>query len=45
MPTPLHTYRCENNLYLRALAVARSRDESLSDVIRSALVRYVRRYE
>lgn len=43
--TTLRNVRVAEDLWRRALAVARSRDETLSDVIRAALERYVRRYE
>ncbi len=42
---PLRTVRVPDDLWQRALAVARARDEALSQVIRSALERYVRRHE
>jgi predicted transcriptional regulator len=43
--TTLRNVRVADDLWRRALAVARGRDESLSDVIRSALERYVKRHE
>lgn len=42
--TTLRSFRVSDGLWLSALAIARSRDESLSDVIRSALERYVKRH-
>jgi predicted transcriptional regulator len=41
---PLRTFRAPDDLWQRARAVAAVRDESLSDVIRAALERYVRRH-
>lgn len=43
--TPLRNLRISDDLWLRAKAVAAARNESLSDVIRAALERYVKRYE
>ena len=43
--TTLRNVRIAEDLWRRAMAVARTRDESLSDVMRTALERYVRRYE
>lgn len=43
--TTLRNVRITDDLWRRAGAVAASRDESLSDVIRSALERYVKRHE
>jgi predicted transcriptional regulator len=43
--TTLRNVRVADDLWRRALAVARSRDESLSEVIRAALERYVKRHE
>jgi hypothetical protein len=42
---PLRNVRVEGDLWDRALAVARARGETLSAVIRAALVRYVKRHE
>lgn len=42
---PIRTVRVAEDLWQRARAVAKARDESLSDVIRAALERYVKRYE
>jgi hypothetical protein len=42
--TPTRAVRIPDDLWRAALAVARSRGESLSSVIRDALVEYVRRY-
>jgi hypothetical protein len=42
---PLRNVRVEADLWDRALAVARARGETLSQVIRAALVRYVKRHE
>jgi hypothetical protein len=44
MPTTLRNVRVADPLWLAARAVAQARGESLSDVIRAALVRYVKRY-
>lgn len=43
--TTLRNFRAEDDLWQRAKAVAETRGESLSDVLRAALERYVRRYE
>jgi predicted transcriptional regulator len=45
VPTDLRNVRVPESLWTRALAVARSRDETLSQVIRAALERYVKRHE
>lgn len=42
--TPIRTMRVSDELWEAAQVVAASRGESLSDVIRAALVRYVKRY-
>lgn len=42
--TTLRNVRVADPLWLAARAVAASRGESLSDVIRNALERYVKRY-
>ena len=42
---PVHTFRASAELVAEARAVAESRGESLSDVIRAALVRYVKRHK
>jgi hypothetical protein len=42
--TTLRNVRIPDGLWSRALTVARSRDESLSQVIRAALERYVKRH-
>lgn len=42
---PVRTVRVADDLWHRARAVAAKREESLSDVIRAALERYVKRYE
>ncbi len=44
MPEVPKSVRVPDDLWHRALAAARSRDESLSQVIRAALERYVRRH-
>ncbi len=41
---PLRNFRCEDTLWQRAKAVAASREESLSDVLRDALERYVKQH-
>lgn len=43
--TTLRNVRVADDLWQRARAVAEKRNESLSDVIRAALERYVKRYE
>lgn len=45
MPTNLRNIRVEADLWERAKAVAEARGESLSDVLRAALRRYVQRHE
>jgi predicted HicB family RNase H-like nuclease len=42
--TKLRNVRVADSLWLRAMEVAARRDESLSDVIRAALERYVKRH-
>lgn len=42
--TPLRNVRIADPLWLAARAVAESRGENLSDVIRAALERYVKRH-
>lgn len=42
--TPLKSFRIPQELYVAAQATARARDESVSDVVRSALERYVKRH-
>jgi predicted transcriptional regulator len=42
---PLRNVRIPDDLWDRALAVARARGETLSQVIRAALERYVKRHE
>jgi predicted transcriptional regulator len=42
---PLRNIRIAPDLWDRALAVAHRRGETLSQVIRAALVRYVKRHE
>ena len=41
---PVRTVRVTDDLWWRALAIAKQRDESLSDVLRAALERYVKRH-
>ena len=41
---PLRAVRVPEALWRRAQAVARERDESVSEVIRAALERYVKRH-
>lgn len=41
---PVHTFRASAELVAEARRVAGERGESLSDIIRAALVRYVKRY-
>lgn len=42
--TPLRNVRISDPLWLRAKEIADAREESLSDVIRAALERYVKRH-
>jgi predicted transcriptional regulator len=42
---PVRTFRIADSLWWRAHAVAEKRNESLSQVIRAALERYVKRHE
>lgn len=42
--TTLRNFRAEDSLWRQAKAVAAMRGESLSDVLRAALERYVKRY-
>lgn len=42
--TTLRNFRADDALWGRAKAVAESRGESLSDVLRAALERYVKRH-
>lgn len=43
--TTLRNFRAEDDLWLRAKDVAAARGENLSDVLRAALERYVKRHE
>jgi predicted HicB family RNase H-like nuclease len=43
--TKLRNFRIGDDLWNRAVAVAYSRGESLSEVVRKALERYVKRHE
>lgn len=40
--TPLRSFRIPDDLYLEAQRVAATQDESVSDVVRRALERYVK---
>lgn len=40
--TPLRSFRIPDDLYLEAQQIAATQDESVSDVVRRALERYVR---
>lgn len=42
--TTLRNFRADDSLWLRAKVIAEKRGESLSDVLRAALERYVKRY-
>jgi len=44
--TPLRNFRCEDDLWERAIEIARARGErdGLSGVLRAALLRYVKKY-
>ena len=42
--TPTRALRVPDDLWLAAKAVAKERGETLSDVLRDALVEYVRKY-
>lgn len=44
MPDPLRNFRAPESLWAQAKAVASMRGESLSDVLRAALERYVKRH-
>ena len=44
MKTPLRAVRVPDHLWQRALAIAKERDESLSDIMRDALELYVEDY-
>ena len=41
--TPLRNFRCDDELWDQALATAAARRESISDVLRRALLEYVAR--
>lgn len=41
--TPLHSFRVETELWEQAKTTAHTNGEALSDVLRAALLRYVRR--
>lgn len=41
--TPIKSFRIPNDLYRAAQAKAKERGETLTDVVRAALERYVRR--
>lgn len=43
--TTLRSVRVDDNLWWRARAVADARGDTLSGIIRAALLRYVRRHE
>lgn len=40
---PVHSFRVEDEIWNAAVRVATERQESLSDVLRRALVRYVKK--
>ena len=42
--TTIRNFRAEDSLWQQAKAVAERRGESLSDVLRAALVQYVKRH-
>lgn len=42
--TPLHSFRVDDELWEAAKAAAEANGEALSDVLRAALQRYVRRH-
>jgi predicted transcriptional regulator len=44
LPEPIRTFRAPDSLWQRAREIAGRRNESLSDVIRAALERYVKRH-
>lgn len=44
MPTTLRNVRVPESLWASALALARSRGETISDVLREALEEYVRKH-
>jgi len=41
--TPMHSFRCPDELWEAAKAKAAEKDETLTDVLRKALERYVKR--
>jgi len=41
--TPMHSFRCNDELWEAAKATAAKRDETVADVLRKALERYVKR--
>lgn len=41
--TPMHSFRCPDELWDQAKAVAAGREETVTDVLRKALERYVKR--
>ncbi len=41
--TPMHSFRCPDELWAAAKAKADEKDETLTDVLRKALERYVKR--
>lgn len=43
--TTLRNVRVADDLWQRARAVAEKREESLSEILRTALERYIKRYE
>lgn len=43
--TPLRSVRVEDELWTAAREVAKERGETLSDVVRDALARYVKRHK
>lgn len=41
--TPMHSFRCRDELWEDAKRVAAEREETVADVLRKALERYVKR--
>jgi predicted transcriptional regulator len=43
-PTPLRAIRVPDDLWTAAAEIAEERDENLSEIVRAALTRYVKRH-
>lgn len=44
-PAPVRSFRIPDDVYLPAQAKAKARGDALSEIVRSALIEYVRDYE